>query len=143
MIAPDVNVLVCALREDLDGHAGCYAWLDRARRGPRTLVLFEPVLAGMLRLVTNRRVFPVPTARVTAEAFIDALLASPSVVPLRAGERHWPIFLALCRQADCRGNLLQDAYFAALALEHNCDWVTTDRDFARFPGLRWWHPLQP
>lgn len=43
--------------------------------------------------------------------------------------------------ADCRGNLIQDAYLAAIALEHNCTYVTTDSDYARFPGLRWRHPL--
>jgi hypothetical protein len=47
----------------------------------------------------------------------------------------------LCARADCRGNLIQDAYLAALALEHDAVFVTTDRDFARFPGLRWQHPL--
>jgi len=34
-----------------------------------------------------------------------------------------------------------DAYIAALAIEHVCELVTTDSDFARFPGLRWCHPL--
>ena len=29
------------------------------------------------------------------------------------------------------------AWFAALAIEHGCEWVTLDRDFERFPGLRW------
>ena len=38
-------------------------------------------------------------------------------------------------------NLIQDAYLAAIALEHNCTYITTDRDYARFPTLRWRHPL--
>ncbi len=55
---------------------------------------------------------------------------------MRADVRHWALFRDLCSRADCRGNLVQDAYLAALALEHDCVFVTTDRDFARFPGLR-------
>jgi predicted nucleic acid-binding protein len=62
---------------------------------------------------------------------------------LRAGERHWSLFLKLCHKADCHGNMVQDAYLAALALEHGCGWITTDRDFARFPELVWRHPLNP
>lgn len=55
--------------------------------------------------------------------------------------RHWGIFVDPCRAANAKGDLVPDAYHAALAIEHACDWVTTDRDFALFPGLRWHHPL--
>ena len=75
------------------------------------------------------------------EAFIDACLSAPAAVPLRAETGHWTIFRDLCARSDCRGNLVQDAYLAALALEHTCTFMTTDRDFARFRGLRWRHPL--
>jgi len=33
-----------------------------------------------------------------------------------------------------------DAAHAAVAIEHGALWVTLDRDFARFPGLRWAPP---
>jgi hypothetical protein len=57
------------------------------------------------------------------------------------GERHWEIFTRLCRGTDAKGNVVPDAYLAALAIEAGAEWVTTDRDYARFPGLRWRHPL--
>jgi len=41
-----------------------------------------------------------------------------------------------------QGNLVADAYFAALAIEHGCEWISTDHNFARFPGLKWSHPLR-
>ena len=56
------------------------------------------------------------------------------------GPRHWEIFARLCRESEARGNLVPDAYLAALAIESGCEWVTTDRDFSRFPGLRWKTP---
>jgi predicted nucleic acid-binding protein len=51
------------------------------------------------------------------------------------------LFLNLCRKTGAVGNAIPDAYFAALAIESNCEWVTTDRGFARFSGLRWRHPF--
>ena len=57
------------------------------------------------------------------------------------GPRHWRLFTDLCRVAGAKGAIVADAYLAALAIESGSDWITTDRDYARFPGLRWRHPL--
>ena len=141
MIAPDVNVLLYALREESDRHTKYRSWLQGALHGPERVALFEPVLASVLRVSTHPAVYRQPTPRAIVESFIDACLAAPSALPLRADVGHWSVFRELCVRADCRGNLVQDAYLAALALEHNCAFMTTDRDFARFPGLRWRHPL--
>lgn len=56
------------------------------------------------------------------------------------GERHWSIFTGLCRAANIRGAMVTDAWLAALAIEHGCEWISLDRDFRRFPGLRWRSP---
>jgi toxin-antitoxin system PIN domain toxin len=76
-----------------------------------------------------------------ALGYVEAIRQHPRVVPLRPGVRHWDLFADLCRRGTVRGNLVADAYHAALAIESGAEWVTTDRDFARFPGLRWRHPL--
>jgi predicted nucleic acid-binding protein len=47
----------------------------------------------------------------------------------------------VCQRARASGNLVQDAWFAALAIESGCEWITTDRDYARFEGLRWRAPF--
>jgi hypothetical protein len=141
MIAPDVNVLLYALRKDADRHAEYRTWLQAALNGREPVALFEPVLAAVLRVATHPAVFRPPTPRRVVEAFVDACLAAPAAMALRAEAGHWPLFRELCTRADCRGNLVQDAYLAALAVEHDAVFVTTDRDFARFPGLRWQHPL--
>jgi predicted nucleic acid-binding protein len=57
------------------------------------------------------------------------------------GEKHWNLFEMLCRKSQATGNLLQDAWFAALAMEAGCEWITTDRDYARFEGLNWRQPF--
>ncbi|MEK7767726.1 MAG: PIN domain-containing protein, partial [bacterium] len=71
----------------------------------------------------------------------DVLRAEPQCVLASPGPRHWGLFMDLCRKADARGNLVPDAWLAALAIESGCELVTTDRDFARFPGLHWRLPL--
>jgi predicted nucleic acid-binding protein len=57
------------------------------------------------------------------------------------GPRHWPLFSTLCRRVNARGNTVPDAYLAALAIEHDAEWYSADRGFARFPGVRYRHPL--
>ncbi len=141
MIVPDVNVLVYAAREAAPEHAGYREWLEQTLAGVEPVGLSELVLSGVVRILTHPRVFEDPLTIDQALAYTEALRAHPAAVALRPGERHWAIFAALAAEARCRGNLVPDAYHAALAIEHGGVWVSTDRDFARFPGLRWKHPL--
>ena len=92
-------------------------------------------------MLTHPRVLDPPTPFDRALEFVEALRAQPNAVLLQPGPRHWDIFASLCKTAGAKGNLVADAYHAALAIEHGCEWISTDRDYARFPGLRWRHPL--
>jgi predicted nucleic acid-binding protein len=76
-----------------------------------------------------------------ALTFVEHLRGQPTCVVVAPGPRHWQIFTSLCQTRGVRGNLVPDAYFAAMAIESGSEWITTDRDFARFPGLRWRHPF--
>lgn len=91
--------------------------------------------------MTHPRVFDVPSSVATALTFVNAIRDAPNAVPIGPGSRHWEVFERLCLDAGAKGNLVADAYLAALAIESGCEWITTDRDFARFRGLRWRHPL--
>lgn len=141
MILPDVNVLVYAHRLDTPEHRVYADWLTGVATGDARFACSELVLSGFVRIVTNRRVFPEPTPVDVALAFCSALLDRPACVMVRPGPRHWSIFADLCRASRATGKLVADAYHAALAIEHGCEFVSTDADFARFPGLRWAHPL--
>lgn len=99
------------------------------------------MLSGFLRIVTHPRIFTPPTPIEGALALVEGLRAQPAALQVSPGRRHWEIFSRLCREADARGNLVPDAYLAALAIESGSELVTTDRDFSRFRGLRWRHPL--
>ena len=99
------------------------------------------VLSGFLRIVTHPKVFKKPTPLRQAVAFCASVRSRPNAVVLSPGRRHWQIFTELCAGVDARGNLIPDAFLAALAIESDSDWITTDGDYRRFPGLRVRHPL--
>ena len=136
MQSPDVNVLVSAFREDAVHHQRCRRWLDEAISGRDRVGLSELVLSGVLRISTHARIFHPPTPSEIAVAFVDTLLAQPGSTTLRPGEGHWRIFRGLAVTLRLTGNRLPDAYHAALAIEHGCEWVTLDRGFSIYPGLR-------
>ena len=142
MKAVDVNVLLYGLRKESERHEDYRRWLQEALVGDEPIALFEPVLSALLRIATHPAIYRTATPRGIVGRYVDALLDAPAALRLRPGERHFELFRDLCDRADCRGNLVQDAYLAALALEQGCTWFTTDRDYARFPGLIWAHPLE-
>jgi toxin-antitoxin system PIN domain toxin len=142
VLLPDVNVLVYAYREDAPGHPRFRDWLRGVLDGDLAYGVSDLVLSGFLRVVTHPRVFVPPSPLEHAMGFAEVIRSQPHAVPVTPGSRHWGIFSRLCSTAGVKGNLLVDAFLAALAIEWGAEWITTDRDYARFPGLRWRHPLE-
>lgn len=142
MILMDVNVLVYAHREDTADHPAYRDWVEETLNGEGAYGVSELVLSGFVRVVTHPKVFERPTPLAAALDVVNQIRGQPQAVPLRPGPRHWDIFERLMRSIEAKGNLVPDAYHAALAIEWGCDWVTTDKGFLRFPGLRARHPLR-
>jgi toxin-antitoxin system PIN domain toxin len=141
LVLTDVNVLVYAHREDAPDHAAYRAWLENVINGDEAYGVSELALSGFIRVVTHPKVFNKPSPVAAAFEFADQLRGSPNSVRVDPGPRHWSIFRRLCLEVGAKGNLVPDAYLAALAIESGCEWITTDRDYSRFAGLRWRHPL--
>ncbi|OQW31479.1 MAG: DNA-binding protein [Nitrospira sp. SG-bin1] len=141
MILPDVNVLVYAHRQDSTRHSDYRDWLKGILTSDAAFGVSDLVLRGFLRIVTHPRVFGDPTPLPLAMQFAASLRNHPNAVTVAPGERHWDIFQRLCQEVSAKGNLVADAFLAALAIEAGAEWITTDRDYARFPGLRWSHPF--
>jgi toxin-antitoxin system PIN domain toxin len=137
LILADVNVLIYALRDDAIHHRHCRNWLESVIDGAEPFAVSPQVLSSMVRVATNSRIHPRPTLLRDALAFCNKLLDQPHCQIVQPGPRHWSIFCDLCHHTKASGNLVPDAWFAALAIEHGCEWITEDRDYARFPGLRW------
>lgn len=138
----DVNVLVYAHREDAPRHDDYRRWLEDVLRSPEAYGLSDLVLSGFLRVVTHPRIFDPPSSLEAALQFVSEVRDRPNRISVAPGPRHWQIFRQLCQHQRARGNLVPDAYLAALAIESGSEWITTDRDFARFSELRWRHPLE-
>ncbi len=142
MILLDVNILVQAHREDADRHPEVKEWLTAKISEAPGVCVSELALSGCLRIITHPKIFKEPTPLVDALEFVEDFRSREEIHLLAPGPRHWGIFIDLCRNGDARGNLVPDAYHAALAIEHGCEWLTMDRGFSRFPGLRWSHPIE-
>ena len=141
MILPDVNVLLYAFRRDSPAHVAYRQWLETLLNGPAAYGIAPQVLAAVIRISTHPRIYVQPSTVDEAIEFCRTLLIPDTCTVVHPGERHWDIFLDLCAKSRATGNLIQDAWFAALAIETGCEWVTVDRDYSRFPGLRWRTPV--
>lgn len=140
MILADVNVLISSFRGDTARHATCKPWLDRVVVADAQFGVSPLVLAAVARITTNPRIFKQPSPLDEVLAYCDNLLSQPHCAVVQPGERHWAIFTRLCLDTGTRGPRITDAWFAALAIEHACTWITCDRDYARFPDLDWREP---
>jgi uncharacterized protein len=137
----DVNVLVYAHRPDSQNHLKYRDWLEELMNSGERCGFSEIALCGMVRIITHPRIYAHSTPIDIALAYAKRLRDHDASILVSPGERHWEIFSRLCEAAGARGNLVTDAYFAALAIESGAEWITADRDYSRFPGLRWRHPL--
>jgi len=143
VILPDVSVLVYAHRTDAcDEHPAYARWVTELATSPSPFALSTLALGGVVRIVTNPKIFRRPSTLDEVFAFVAELAARPTARIVSPGPRHMEILERLCRTAGATGKLVADAQHAAVAIEHGCTLVSTDSDFDRFPGLRWHHPLR-
>ena len=140
VVLTDVNVLVHAHREDSGQHDLCRSTVEAMLASDQAYGTSELVLSAFVRIVTHPKIFNPPSTLEEALAFASDVLTPEHAVPIVPGPRHWEIFTKLCRESKVKGNLVTDAYFAALAIESGCEWISTDGDYARFQGLTWRRP---
>lgn len=136
MILPDLNVLIYAFDARAELHERCRGWLRSVVEGPGPYAMSPQVLFSVLRIVTHPGIYRRSAPIGQALRFVEALVEPGHCQIVQPGPRHWTLFRALCLQPGVRGNLVQDAWFAALAMEHGCEWITFDADYGRFQGLR-------
>jgi toxin-antitoxin system PIN domain toxin len=141
LILCDVSVLIYAFRSDSDNHPLFKSWLESVINGPSAYGIAPQVLASVVRICTHPRIFKIPSSLTDVFQFCSALLQQPNATVIVPGDRHWEIFETICQKSESKGNIAQDAWFAALAIEFGCEWITTDRDYSRFDGLTWRAPF--
>jgi len=143
MILVDANLLLYAYHPRSEQHEASRAWLESVLSRSELVRFAWQTLWAFLRISTNPRVFERPLTISEAEATVTSWLAQPPVGILEPSDRHWDILRGLMRDGQTTGPLIMDAVLASIAIEHGATLNTTDRDFARFPGLSWKNPLIP
>jgi toxin-antitoxin system PIN domain toxin len=131
----DVNVVLAVQRDDHPHHREARDWFEAMLAGEERFTIPALVWSSFLRLTTSRRIFEVPSPRREAFAFVQATCSQPLYLAVAPGPRHLALIERLCEEGDAVGDLIADATIAAIAAEHNCEVVTFDRDFARFPSV--------
>jgi len=129
MLLMDGTILVSAHRDETTDHPASRDWGEDTihRGGAYRVSALER--SGFLRVVTPPNVAARPTPLEVALEVVKQIRGQPQAVPIRPGPRHWAIFEKLLRSSDATGNLVPDAYHAALAIESGCDWITPTKDF--------------
>ncbi len=141
MILVDTNLLVYASVPSSPEHVRSREWLNEQLAGQRRIGLPWHSLLGFVRLYSNRKVYA--TGRSVAQAWraVKTWLDVPQVWIPQPMDRHVEVLSTLFDSAQVRSGMVMDAHLAALAIEHGLTLFSNDRDFARFPNLRWMNPL--
>jgi toxin-antitoxin system PIN domain toxin len=141
VIVVDANLLIYAYDLDSAHHKKSLSWLEELLSGVEAVGLPWQSVSAFLRVITNRRL---PGMRVSLEQavqVVDEWLQQPNVQVLVPPDQHWSVLRQMILEGRASGPLVSDAEIAAITIEQGAVLHTTDRDFARFPGLRWKNPL--
>lgn len=131
----DVNIYVHMHRKDSEHHERVFDFALSVLRGNRSFGYSPLALSGFMRIVTHPKIFKNPTDFSTAAAFTESITSHPLAVQIIPGPAHWHIFRHLCYELKPEGNFYPDVFFAALAIDSGCTWLTCDQDYKRFVGL--------
>lgn len=142
MLVVDINLLIYATNRDAADHQAARAWWESALSGDEPVGLAWLVLLGFVRISTHPRILPSPLSFEQAAGVVDDWLEQPVTRQLQPSERHWRLLKELLAPFGTAGNVTSDAHIAALAIEHGATLCSTDRDFGRFPHLKWQNPLE-
>jgi toxin-antitoxin system PIN domain toxin len=142
VIVLDANLLIYAYNSGSAHHTKARVWLEKTLSEIEAVGLPWQAVSAFLRVMTNRRL---PGSRLTvvqAVEIVEEWLEQPNVRIIEAGDEHWSVFQRMVIEGQASGPLVSDAQIAALTIEYGGVLYTADRDFARFPGLRWKNPLE-
>lgn len=136
---PDANILINALRRDAPAHESCLSWLLKTTRERNEIGLCELVEVALLRICTHSRTSIVPMTEAIGFWHED-LWTYPHLRRLPANPGQNRVFIRFLTDLGLSGNDVNDAWLAALAIEHRATLVSLDEGFSRFPGLFWSNP---
>lgn len=141
MIVLDANILLYAYDTESAQHRTARTFLEKIFSASDPVGLPLQSISAFLRIMTQQNLRGSRFSLEEAVEIVEEWLSLPQVRLLVAGERHWPMFQRMLLEGQASGRLVTDAQIAAITMEYGGELQTNDRDFARFPGLRWRNPL--
>jgi toxin-antitoxin system PIN domain toxin len=141
MIVLDVNLLLYAYDGNSLVHEKARLWWQSTVSGPELIGLPWQTIHAFVRISTDARISGNQVSMKKVLALVEQWMNLPNARVLTPGERHWSLLNRMLLEGQARGPTVTDAQLAALTMEYGGVLYTTDRDFARFPGLRWVNPL--
>ncbi len=137
----DVNLLIYAYSTAFAEHDRARQWIEEMLSGDSLVGLPWQTISAFVRILSNPNLPGERFSIIEIVAIVQEWIEQPNVRLLAPGERHWPAFRRVLLEGQVRGPMVSDAQLAALTMEYGGVLYTTDRDFSRFPGLRWANPL--
>ena len=142
MTIRDANLLIYATDTESSHHGASLRWLEDILSVSETLGFAWAALITYVRVCTNPRVFANPMTVAEVLGYVDGWLAQPNATIVHETRRHAAVLRDLLVPVGVTGDLTPDAHLAALAVEHDTTLHSADSDFARFPAVRWFKPMQ-
>lgn len=142
MIFVDANILLYAENSGSPLNRKALKWWSSALSGEEPVCLCWEVINAFIRIGTNPRVFNNPLSTSEALDRVSSWINQPCARIIHPTARHWDIFTDMLISGQASANLVSDAHLAALAIEHNCTLYSTDKDFKRFPKIKYKNPLE-
>ncbi|MEM8807409.1 MAG: TA system VapC family ribonuclease toxin [Cyanobacteria bacterium P01_G01_bin.38] len=139
----DSKIYINAYRVENTGHEFYYQWLKAQLEGSETFIYCDLILSSFVRIVTHPKIYKTPTPLPQALEFVRSVGSQPNALGIMPGACHWQIFEQLCLKNNVTGNLIPDAYLAALAVEADAVWITADEDYRIFEPTLTWQLLCP
>ncbi|MDQ3979231.1 MAG: PIN domain-containing protein [Actinomycetota bacterium] len=137
----DANLVLWAHHAQFLQHEPARRWWAATLSEAAQVGIAWPTVLAFLRVSTHPRALERPLDIGAAWAVVQGWLDRPNVWTPLPTERHPRILARLLVEARASGNHTTDAHLAALAIEWGLQLQSADRDFSRYPGLRWRDPL--
>ncbi len=141
MIVLDANILLYAYDIEAVQHRSAKAYLESIFSSSGSIGIPVHSVAAFLRIMTHPALRNGRFSLEEAVEIVEEWFLLPQVRLLAPGERYWELLKRTLLEGHAAGRLVTDAEIATITIEFGGELQTNDRDFARFPRLRWKNPL--
>jgi toxin-antitoxin system PIN domain toxin len=142
IIAVDTNILVYSHRRESPFHLAAVELVEKLLAGSANWAIPWPCIHEFYAVVTNPRIFKVPTPPTIAFDAIRSWSQGGNLIMLAEHDGYLEKLREISTAAKINGARIHDARIAALCLYHGISQLwSADRDLSLFPSLDTRNPL--